>query len=498
MMNTRESFRFGKINAVWLFWGFALLILVYRFAVSLAIDFNLGFDESYYWYWSQSPAFGYYSKPPFMAWMIALTSSVCGDQEICVRLGSLLAYPVTAFIIFLLGRRLFNERTGLIAGLLFLTMPGVALGNILITTDAFLLLFWAISLLLLFTAVDTNRYLHWILFGICAGLGLMSKYTMVLFAPSALLFFILFRKQWSQFRNPRMYLSAFIALLVFLPNILWNIDNDFPTVRHTVQISHLDHAGLQFKQLSHFLVTQFAVFGPIAFAIFIWCSIYLLKKWHNTSLHQLLPFALVFLCVISLQAILARANANWAAPTYVAGSLMVAAFLIQSKSRVLLILLFASNILLSVLTYHYDQVLEMTGTPLTSKNDAFRAVRGWKQLGQRVQPLLAEHPDALLLADSRHELAELIYYINPHPMDAVKWNPTNEVQDHFDIVTHMQDKLGRSFIYVTTGSGPASGIQESFTQVTKLENIVITIQGDYGKSYTVYLLEDFQGYPARK
>lgn len=477
-----------------LFWSLLLLILLYRIGVLLSGSINLGFDEAYYWYWSQFPALGYYSKPPFMAWLVALSTSMFGNSEMAVRLTSLISYPVVAWLLFRMGRRWFDARTGLVAALLFFTMPAVALGNILITTDAVLLLCWTASLSVLFEALQHNRYRDWLLLGICSGLGLLSKYTMVLLAPSLLLVLLLVPVWRWHLINPRLYLSAALALLIFLPNIIWNIQHDFPTLQHTVEISHLQQAGVKFSQLSGFVLSQFAVFG-LSFALFVWQAGVLIKHWQNDRLHALLPLSLVFLLVIMGQALFGGANANWAAPAYVAASLIVAVYLVQNHRWIVLLVLLTTNLLLGSAVYHYDRVLQVLDIPLAQSNDSHKALRGWQQLAARVQPFMNAHPHAILLGDSRHDLAELIYYLRPHPLDAVKWNPHRRVKDQFDLVTQMKDKTGRNFIYVTQGNGLLNEMTAAFAATEKLADITLSFGPDYRKNYSVFLLQDFKGYP---
>ncbi len=94
----------------------------------VALYFNatdLFFDEAQYWTWSREPAFGYYSKPPLVAALIGAASAVCGDGTFCVRVASPLLHTVTAGLVFLIGRRLYDERVGFWAALAFATLPGV-------------------------------------------------------------------------------------------------------------------------------------------------------------------------------------------------------------------------------------------------------------------------------------------------------------------------------------------------------------------------------------
>ncbi|MGC9008729.1 MAG: ArnT family glycosyltransferase, partial [Halothiobacillaceae bacterium] len=108
------------------------LLTAYRATVLATSGLGLYVDEAYYWGWAQQLDWGYYSKPPLIAVLIALTTSLCGDGVFCVKLGALLVYPITTFLVFKLGESLFDARTGLWAAALFLLMPGVALSNLII------------------------------------------------------------------------------------------------------------------------------------------------------------------------------------------------------------------------------------------------------------------------------------------------------------------------------------------------------------------------------
>ena len=65
-----------------------LAILAVRVIALAVSNAELFFDEAQYWAWGQEPAFGYYTKPPLIAWIIGATTSLCGDTPFCVRLPS--------------------------------------------------------------------------------------------------------------------------------------------------------------------------------------------------------------------------------------------------------------------------------------------------------------------------------------------------------------------------------------------------------------------------
>src|SRR5262245_12428480 len=108
---------------------------------------DLFFDESQYWSWSRELAFGYFSKPPLLAWIIAGSSAVCGDGEACVRAASPILYFGTSLVIYAIAEELYDARVGFWSALAFALLPGVVFSSRIISTDVPLLLCWALALL---------------------------------------------------------------------------------------------------------------------------------------------------------------------------------------------------------------------------------------------------------------------------------------------------------------------------------------------------------------
>ena len=136
---------------------FALaILLVITFIEVVHLSFagmNLFFDEAQYWSWAKIPTFGYYSKPPMVAWMIALTTSVCGDGEACVRLSSPLLHLGTALLIYKIAEMLYTREKAFYSAISYITMPAVVLSSSLVSTDPSLLFFWALSIFFFIKAI---------------------------------------------------------------------------------------------------------------------------------------------------------------------------------------------------------------------------------------------------------------------------------------------------------------------------------------------------------
>src|SRR4051794_15435883 len=119
-------------------------------------------DEAQYWFWAQSPAFGYYSKPPIIAWLIALTTGVFGDGEFAIRLAAPLLHAAAAGFVYGIGARLYDRRVGFWAALAYAGLPGVSLSAFVISTDAPLLACWAAALYAFIRARELGGERWWL------------------------------------------------------------------------------------------------------------------------------------------------------------------------------------------------------------------------------------------------------------------------------------------------------------------------------------------------
>jgi len=492
---THESSRQTKHSQAYLrAWPLLLIALAvltgYRAWIIAHYQLPLYLDEAQYWVWSLAPDWGYYSKPPMVAWVIRLFS-ILGDSELAVRSGSLLLHALTALLLYALGRRMFDTGVAFAAALLFLSLPLVGFNSLFMTTDAPLFFFWAIASYALWRALECNAWRDWLLLGIAGGLGLLSKYSMAVFAPSVALALCLpaFRCHW---RNPRLYLAALLALLVFLPNLWWNAQMDFVSFRHTAEISQLDKGLFHPARLAEFIGGQFGCMGPVAF-VFLLSALASRAVWRDPRFGFLAALSLPFLAVISLQALLAKANANWAAPVYFTGSLLVAARWMQQDRQRWWQLAILSNLVLLSGFYHYPTLANALGVQLRQNTDPYARLRGWPEIGAALQPILAQHPQARLAVTDRSEFALLAYYAHLRPEQIRIWNPAGERQNHFHLVADMKQDIGANFIFAlreSLGDAPA----RAFDRWTALGTVSAPLYPDVHLTLHVYRADGFKGY----
>lgn len=412
----------------------AVVALVALWRAPVAAGVPLSIDESYYVAWSKSLAWGYWTKPPAIAWAIALARGACGEGAFCVRLVPLAAFAVSTLLFFALARRIgARPWSACLAACAFATLPLASFYGLAATTDGLLLLSWIAAMLAFRHALDGARW-AWIAAGVAAGFGLLAKYSAGVFAFSALL--VLLHPAWRRhLATPWPYLAALSAALVFSPNLLWNLANGMPTLHHTADISQGD-AGYGFHPdvLAAFWAAQFGVGGPIVFGAFVVWSCY--RPWKSSPDGWFLSaFALPILLVISLQALLARAHANWATPTYVAATLAAVLWL-AARHRRWLAASFAVNLALAVVLYHFDALVARPfDLPKQVKYDPYWAMRNWPGIVAAVRDEAARRGVAdgfAVASDDRALLAQLQANLPLPAGRALGWQRGAQPNNHFE------------------------------------------------------------------
>lgn len=476
------------------------LLTAMKIYVLWAHPFSLFFDEAQYWIWSLHPDWGYYSKPPMVAWLITLTTSVCGEEESCIRLGAPFLHLLTSMLIYEIGCVLYSSRVGFYSALTYITVPAVFVSSFLISTDPPLLFFWALALFAFIKALQGNEWRWWFLAGMAAGAGMLSKYTMLLFLFSSFGYLLTSPTHKLVLKHPRYWVAALLAFLIFLPNILWNATHGFVSFLHTKDNANLEGSLFHPLHMLEFIGEQAGVFGPILFIslVIVLCRIRAMITRESYAL--LYWFTLPLLGLIILVSMLSRAHANWAAPAYLAATVLVTAFLLEKGRVRWLQASIVLHMVLFVIAANFSMLTSWVGLTISNVRsdikhgviyDPFIQVKGWDHLALEVGDVLLEYPNARLLIDSRKLYGELVYYIDPHPFDSLKWNPNGVIEDHFDLtasLTHAPSDA--SFIFVSRNKADRE-LARYFSSVEHIKTIIIPTQHPDNSHYEIYHVKGF-------
>jgi 4-amino-4-deoxy-L-arabinose transferase-like glycosyltransferase len=320
------------------------LISAFRIVLLAFSRADLNVDEVQYWLWGQELAFGYYSKPPMIGWVIGLVTEVAGsDAPFWVRVPAVLFHAATAVILGAIAARHFGDKPAVLTALCYIVLPMVSVGSLLISTDTIMFPFLALALAGYLRLLEDRAVSTALFTGAALGLAFMSKYAAIYYLFTAVLsaFFV------KQARlDARSILLIGVAFLVTIsPNIAWNILNGFLTISHTMDNADWvrapgGRASFNVAGMAEFFITQFAFFGPILFGALLLLALYAWRGRLSPIQRILLIFSLPIVALLCGQALLSRANPNWAAAAYIAGTLITVPWL-MGRHRLWLILTFA-------------------------------------------------------------------------------------------------------------------------------------------------------------
>lgn len=272
-------------------------------------------EEAYYWNFSQHMDFSYLDHPPMVAFLIKLSTLVFGESEFGIRLSTLICWGFTCFFSFRL-TKLVNQEAAIYTILLLSILPFFFLQSLMITPDSPLLICWAAMLYYLYRALILNESFCWYAAGMWLGLGMLSKYTIILLVPTTFFYLCAIPKAYRWFYRKEIYLSALIALLIFTPVLYWNATHDW--------VSFIFQGTRRLKSVSHFHLHQF-----IGLLVLFLLPIGIVGLWklcsHKTSsvlenkvarFFQL--YFLIPLIVFALFSFNHNVKFNWIGPTLLA------------------------------------------------------------------------------------------------------------------------------------------------------------------------------------
>ena len=189
---------------------------------------ELGNDEVYYWTYAMFPDWSHFDHPGMVGWIIQLFSlNLLFDSEFFLRLSSVVFMTLNTWIVYQIGNALKDEATGLRAALLYTaSVYAFVITGIFILPDTPLCFFWLLAFTMLLKPRN-GKYLT--LFGLFAGLAMLSKYSGAFLWLGFGLYLLCFERK--TLKNPYLYLSLLLTAICCLPILYWNLQNDFISFR---------------------------------------------------------------------------------------------------------------------------------------------------------------------------------------------------------------------------------------------------------------------------
>ena len=297
-------------------------------------NLNLPLDTIEALAWASDIQWGYDKHPPLSAWFSGLVFKIFLNQDWAYYLLSQLFVIISFVIVWKFSEDFFQNKIYSLVSVLLL--EGIYFYNF--TTPEFNvyvceLPFWALTVLYCWKGIKQNDYASWLLFGLFAGLGVLSHYLFFYLLIALGLFFIymIFKKEF----NSKCLISLITFLIVLLPHLIWLTENNFISINYALHRTGLEESTF----LNHlyypiiFLAKQIGIMVPFFIMLLFIVSKFKYKinlkdkKLIFLIIINIVPLLLIFLTSFFLGA---RIRTMWMTPFYLFSGVLCV-YIFQTK-----------------------------------------------------------------------------------------------------------------------------------------------------------------------
>ena len=508
-----------------MFWLLVVSVVV-RGVLAAWLEF--GNDEVYYWTYALYPDWSHFDHPPMVGWVIQLFSlNLLFDSEFFIRLASVVFMTADTYIIYRIGKDIKDAQTGLYAALLYTASIYVfVITGIFIMPDTPLMLFWLLAFWMAVKYFSTlcviarrhdeaiqkenprNRFL--ILFGLFAGLAMLSKYSGVFLWVGMGLYILIFNRK--QLKNPYLYLSLLISAICCLPILYWNLQNDF--ISFSFHGERVGGGRLNFSTFGTELAGEFLYNNPVIFVLAIVAIVAAFKgkiKMEKPALRLALCIALPLIFTFLAFSLTRPTLPHWNSPAYVLLILLIASRLSDKNPindgqfKLPQIIVAALSVMLFVVVVGSIEIqtgfISLDGHTEPEKlgrDDFTLDMYGWQQLEEKFA-LLREEKIAQgvmktedgIVADEWFPLANLDYYVaRPLDMKVMGVGYLEKLHKYLWINEERGgSQKGEDFWFLTDSryyKRPEALYPGGFESIELLDTITIERCGKPAKNFFVY------------
>jgi hypothetical protein len=521
----------------WRFLAAFLIILSALLHVSyLASDaaLDLAPDEAHYWDWSRHLDWSYYSKGPLVALLIrggcelagGLSEDLTASQMLAVRLPAVVCGSLLLISLYVLTKQVFdNER--LAAGVVAcaLTLPVIGVGSTLITIDSPYTCCWGWALVACYRAIYRGSFGAWLVTGLLVGVGILAKYTMVLFLPSVGLFLLTSRERRVQLIRPGFWIMTGVAALCCLPILLWNWQQGWPTLRHVEGLAG-GHGALGIKWLGPltYVATQCGLFLVYWFVAWV-AALFVFRPWAKEGKRTAYLWWMsvpMFATFLAFSFKTGGGEPNWPVTAYISGLVLAVAWIAKQlasasdwQRRVSLASLLivcglglALNGIMHRSVWVYPLLDKVVGQPTAQQPLPIRRfdptcrLRGWRQAlaeavdkVRREQRLTDEEP--VLACTSWALPGELGFYCEGHPSVYSLGLPLGDRHSQYDLwhpnpIDDPSAFAGRTFLIV--GAYAADSLKAGFETMEEPRIVTHYEQGRPVAQWVITVAHGYKGF----
>ena len=303
---------------------FLLFLFAHLFAWTLipsVSNNNLPLDTIEALAWGSNLSWGYNKHPPFSAWSTEVFYQIFGNQDWVYYFLSQIFVVSAFFIVFKFSEDFLKNKTHSLISVLLL--EGIFFYNF--TTPEFnvnvcQLPFWALTVYYCWKGLKQNDITSWLLFGLFAGLGILSKYLFIylLIALDVFFIYLIINKKFSS----KCFISLISFFIVLLPHLIWLVDNDYTTITYALHRTGIENSNFFINHISYpliFLGKQIGILIPFFIMFFFIISKFKAKinlkdkKLIFLIAINIIPIILIFLTSLFMGV---KIRTMWMTPFY--------------------------------------------------------------------------------------------------------------------------------------------------------------------------------------
>lgn len=360
------------------------ILILFLFQVLISAGFELAHDEAYYWIYSKNLAWGYFDHPPFVGVVIKMFSFLA-PTEFSVRIGFIVLQFLSLLILLSL--------TGysLTTLFLFFAFPLASFTGLLALPDIPLLFMTACFCYQLKKYLDEDNVVNAVIMGLVIALGFYAKYHSVL-----LVFFTLLAIP-SLFKRKTFYLVAVVAVLAFIPHLVWQYQHEFSTLRY--HFIERPSSSFSIKRTLEFIGLQIGLAGLFVGPL-LWFAV-VKNKTSNTFDRAMKFISIGTVLFFLFSSFSKKVEANWTIFLAIPMIYLTSNADIWRKiwARRLLLISFSIVVLARLLFLLPPEIVSIK---------RLKEFKGWKQWAQDIQYVCDNQP---ILANSYQVASKLSFYL---------------------------------------------------------------------------------------
>lgn len=464
--------------------AFLLLFFILKFALIFA--FGLGVDEAHYMLYARYIDLSYFDHPPLVGWVHYIFNTPLGENLFSARIPAYLLGIVISIYLYRYLKLYFNANEAMF-GVLAMNSSVMLSALFLFLLPETLLLFLLFPILFSVTKLEEEGSVkNYLILGFWLGVAGLAKYSAILFIPPILLYLFL-KKRLEIILSYKTILAILLALLLVMPVIYWNIQNNF--ISFSYQGQNVGGGSFSFDNFFESLGGQLS-YSPLLFlvAIFgfwrVWVEIYK-KREYRFLLPFLLgvTFSLIFIYFSFFDTVLP----HWSAAFYILFIPIGAIFLLRAKERVAKWAVYLSFLLIIIIFLE----LIFKVVPYRDYSTPFKDIVGWDSIMDRAKEIVATNPGknkALAVTNWTKGSRAIYYYKGEEPIFVL-----DDRVDQFDL-WERGDFVGYDLLLIIeTNSKRFDKESISCKRIEKVSTMDIKVRKSVINSVTYYWCYGFGG-----